>query len=130
MIAPVTEMIIPATFTVFSFSLKIKAAKRAINTGLFAIISDARLALIILSPLKKNTLYANTPVIPRRIIGMTCPLFRSGSFPSVLQVSRRRKTEAIANLKNDPEKGPTSCATTLPAIKVPPQKIAVKNSFK
>ena len=130
MIAPITEMIIPTTFTVFSFSLKMKAAKRAINTGLFAIISEARPALMTLSPLKKNTLYANTPVIPRRIIGMICPFSRRGSPPSYLQVSRRRKTEAIANLKNDPEKGPTSCAITLPAIKVPPQKIAVSINFK
>jgi hypothetical protein len=31
----------------------------------------------------------------------------------------------MANLKKAAENGPTSFATTLPAIKVPPQKIAV-----
>ena len=83
-------------------------------------MSDARPALIILSPLKKKTLYANMPVIPRKITGMICLLFSMGSLPSALQVSKRRKTEAIANRKKEAEKGPTSFATILPAIKVPP----------
>jgi len=52
-----------------------------------------------------------------------------GSVPSAFQVSKRRKTEAIANRKKAAENGPTFFATTLPAIKVPPQKIAVSNNF-
>jgi len=129
MIAPVTEIIIPATFIRCNLSLKKYAARRAINIGLFAIMSEARPALIILSPLKKKTLYENTPVIPRSITGMICPLFSMGSVPSAFQVSKRRKTEAIANRKKAAENGPTFFATSLPAIKVPPQKIAVSNNF-
>lgn len=69
------------------------------------------------------------PVIPRRITGMICLLIGMGSVPSAFQVSKRRKTEAIANRKKAAENGPTSFATTLPAINVPPQKIAVNNNF-
>ncbi|MBA7661688.1 hypothetical protein ES703_69708 [subsurface metagenome] len=60
---------------------------------------------------------------------MICALFMAGSFPSTRQVMNRRKTEAMANLKKEAAKGPTSFATTLPAIKVPPQKTAVRNSL-
>jgi hypothetical protein len=35
----------------------------------------------------------------------------------------------MKNLKNAAEKGPTSFATTLPAMKVPPQKMAVSISL-
>ena len=111
------------------FSLKKQAAQRAIHTGLFAMMSEARPALMMLSPLKKKTLYAQIPVIPRIIIGIICLLFRIRSFPSAFQVNKRRKTEAIANRKKAAENGPTSFVTILPAIKVPPQKIAVNNNF-
>ena len=40
-----------------------------------------------------------------------------------------RKLDAMANLKKAAENGPTSFATTLPAMKVPPQKIAVNNNL-
>jgi hypothetical protein len=128
-IAPLTEMIIPANWIKFNFSLKRYDAKRAIKTGLLAIITEALPAWMILRPLKKKTLYENTPVIPRRIRGISCPFLTGGSRFSTLWVIKRRKIEAIANLRKAAEKGPTSFATTLPAMKVPPQKMAVTNSF-
>jgi hypothetical protein len=97
----------------------------AINIGLLAIIIDALPALINLSPLKKKTLYVNTPVNPRRITGTICLFFGNKSLPSILQIIKIRKLDAMANLKKEAENGPTSFATTLPAMKVPPQNIAV-----
>jgi hypothetical protein len=44
-------------------------------------------------------------------------------------VKQTRKIEAMKNLKNAAENGPTSLATTLPAINVPPQKTAVSMSL-
>jgi hypothetical protein len=52
-----------------------------------------------------------------------------GIFPSIFRVINRRKIDAVANLRKEAAKGPTSFATILPAIKVPPQKTAVRNSF-
>jgi len=67
--------------------------------------------------------------MPKRKIGKIC-LFRiTGSLPSSFQVNKMRKIEAMKNLKNAAENGPTSLATTLPAIKVPPQKMAVSMSL-
>jgi hypothetical protein len=43
---------------------------------------------------------------------------------------RHRNTDAMANLRNAAEKGPTFWATTLPAINVPPQKTAISTSFR
>jgi len=128
-IAPATEIIIPKTFIRFNFSLKKYAEKIVINIGLLAIIIAERPALINFSPLKKKTLYENTPVIPRRKTGIICPFLGKEGFPSTFNVNNIRKTEAMTNLKNAAEKGPTSCATILPAIKVPPQKNAVNINF-
>lgn len=60
---------------------------------------------------------------------MICPFFKMGNLPSIFKVIKRRKIDAMANLKKEAAKGPTSFATTLPAIKVPPQKTAVRNSL-
>jgi len=70
-------------------------------------------------------LYVNTPVSPRIITGTICLFFGKKSLPSILQISKNRKLDAMANLKKAAENGPTSFATALPAMKVPPQKIAV-----
>jgi hypothetical protein len=128
-IAPVTEMMIPATLIRVSLSLKKQDEKSVIKTGHVATISAARDASIILRPLKKKTLYVNMPDIPSRKTGMIWARFIFGSLPSTFHVSKTRKTEAIANLKKAAEKGSTSLATILPAINVPPQNIAVSNSF-
>jgi len=92
-------------------------------------IRAARPAPIILSPLKKKILYEKMPVIPRRITGIICFLLSAGKLPSIFHVKKTRQTEATANLKNDAEYGSTFCATILPAINVPPQIKAVRNSL-
>ena len=45
------------------------------------------------------------------------------------EVNKMRKIEAMKNLKKAAENGPTSFATTLPAMNVPPQKMAVSMSL-
>ena len=127
--APVTEIRTPANLRSVSLSLKISQDRRVMNIGLLAMIMEARPASINLSPLKKKTLYANTPVSPRRITGKICFLRIAGKLPSIFQVIRIRKNDAVKNRRKEAENGPTFWARTLPAINVPPQKAAVKNSF-
>jgi len=128
-IAPVTEIATPESLNVFNLSLKKYDARRVIKTGLFAMIRAARPAPIILSPLKKKTLYENMPVIPRRITGIICFFLSAGKLPSIFHVKKTRQTEATANLKNEAEYGSTFCATIFPAMNVPPQKKAVRSSL-
>jgi len=74
-------------------------------------------------------LYAKMPVIPSRITGIIWNFFNGGTLPSIFQVSKIRSIEAVANLKKAIEKAPTFWETNLPAMKAPPQNIAVNNSF-
>jgi hypothetical protein len=67
--------------------------------------------------------------MPRRKTGIICRFPGMGSLPSILYVKSTRKIEAIKNLKKAAENGPTSTATTRPAIKVPPHNSAVNRSF-
>jgi hypothetical protein len=99
------------------------------NTGLVAMITDALEASKVCMALKKKTLYPNIPVIPSRKIGRNRFFLTAGSFDSVLTVNRTRQTEVMANLKNAAENGPTFLAMNFAAMKVPPQKRAVKISF-
>ena len=70
------------------------------------------------------------PLIPRSISRKKDGQLIAGNFPSICQVIPSRKSEAIANRRKAAEKGSISLATTRPAIKVPPQKMAVKISLK
>lgn len=129
-IAPDIEMTTPKAFVAVNFSLRNRADEIAMNIGQVAIMSDARLASIIFSALKNSALYAKTPVIPSRTMGMTWDLFGVGSLPSMFQVRAIRSTEATAYLKNAIEKGPMFWETYLPAMKVPPQNTVVNTNFR
>ena len=129
-IAPDIEMITPKAFVAVNFSLRNRAEEIAMNIGHVAIMSDARLASIIFSALKNIALYAKTPVIPSRTMGMAWDFFGAGSLPSMFQVRTIRSVEAMAYLKNAIEKGPAFWETCLPAMKVPPQNIVVNANFR
>jgi hypothetical protein len=58
-----------------------------------------------------------------------CEVFNGGSRPSIFKTSKSKRIEAKANHKKAAEKGSTFLATILPAMKVPPQNIAVNNNF-
>jgi len=100
-----------------------------IKIGFIAITIEARLAVTVFRPEKKNTLYANTPVSPRSMTGNIWCFFSRGILPSIFIVMKTRKMDAMANLRKEALKGPTFCATTRAAIKVPPQKMAVSRSL-
>ena len=129
MTAPVTEMMMPKIFVGVRVSLKTSDEKTAMKTGEVAMMTEALEACIVWRALKKKTLYANIPVIPSSRIGRNRFFLSDGNFDSVFRVSRSRQSEAMVNLKNAAEQGPTFFAMDFPAMKVPPQKKAVKMSF-
>lgn len=89
----------------------------------------ARPASMSCKPLKNRALYENTPVNPRSTTGIILSLGTFGSRPSIRQVSGTRQADATRNLRNAAENGPTLSARIFPAIKVPPQKMAVRNNL-
>jgi len=69
------------------------------------------------------------PVRPDKMIQNTCTRFMRGSLPSSRMVRITRKKDAMANRKKAAHWGLTCPAIFFPAIKVPPQKKAVKKSL-
>ncbi len=128
--APTRLSTIPNTLLKLNCSLKIREENRARNTGLFAMMMDALPAETVLSPARNRTLYAKTPVRPSRTAVSIWGPFSLGSPPSSEWQITRRKTEANTNRRNEPEKGPISGAMILPAMNVPPQKMAVRISLR
>jgi len=75
-------------------------------------------------------LYENTPVAPSSSRGTTCPLFTDGREPLTRFVMISRKTEAMAKRTNERLRGLPVPAIALPAIKVPPHRMAVRKSLR
>ncbi len=69
------------------------------------------------------------PVNPKAIIMGSFLNDTIGNFPSIFNVKYNKTIEAIKNLKNAAEEGSTDWASNLPAMKVPPQKMAVINNL-
>src|SRR3989339_2132423 len=101
--APVTERQSPMIFRPFRRSLKKTTEQRLMKIGLQAMIKEARLALIWWIPEKKNRLYEKMPVNPRAMMIISLPKEIAGRRPSIFNVKKMRKNEAIKNLKKAAE---------------------------
>ncbi len=130
MSAPPRLSRIPVIFFAPRCSLNIIEENRARNTGLFAMMMEALPAVTLLSPARKRTLYAKTPVSPSITARTACLGLSLGREPSRRYMKAVRAIEAKRNRRNAPEKGPISGAMNLPATNVPPQNTAVSVSFR
>jgi hypothetical protein len=93
-------------------------------------IRAALLAVTVFRPEKNSTLYEKTPVNASATTGKNPLRSRIGILRWVLRTKRIKKSEAAEKRKKAAEKGPISRAMILPAMKVPPQKTAVRTSFR